>query len=114
MSVDTIIIQPITVSENSISQHSDFILLQNYPNPFNSKTDILFSIAKDGFTTLKIYNILGIEISTLFIGRTNPGKLYRVEFDGTKLTSGIYFYRLKTISERVGDNILTGKMILIK
>lgn len=54
MSVDTIIFQPITVSENSISQHLDFILLQNYPNPFNSKTDILFSIAKDGFTTLKI------------------------------------------------------------
>ncbi len=73
-----------------------FSLKQNYPNPFNPITTIEFTIPEDGMVELKIYDILGREIETLIKEELPSEKLHRVEFDGSKLASGIYFYRLES------------------
>ncbi len=85
-----------------------FSLKQNFPNPFNPKTKIKYEIAKSGFVSLKIYDVLGREIKTLVNENKNVG-FYEIEFDANNLNSGIYFYKLTTnnFSEMK-------KMILIK
>ena len=85
-----------------------FELSQNYPNPFNPSTTIQYDLPKASFVTLKVYNILGQEVATLVNEKREAGR-YGVEFDGSKLTSGVYFYRLVT-----GDFGSTKKFILIK
>jgi aminopeptidase N len=70
-----------------------FELEQNYPNPFNSSTSISFSLSKDGFITLKIYDCLGREIKTL-VSRDQKAGTYKISFNGRSLASGIYFYHL--------------------
>ncbi len=72
---------------------ASFSLSQNYPNPFNPTTQIEYRIAKSGFVSLKVYNLLGQEVATLFSGDEQPGN-YSATFDGSKLASGLYFYRL--------------------
>jgi len=72
-----------------------FSLNQNYPNPFNPSTVIEYQLPKDGFVTLKLYDILGREVSTLVNGFRAQGK-YSVSFNASKLASGIYFYQLKS------------------
>ncbi len=72
-----------------------YSLSQNYPNPFNPSTTINFQIARDGFVSLKIYDILGNEVKTLVNGYINRGS-HHVEFSGAGLSSGIYFYKLQT------------------
>jgi hypothetical protein len=86
----------------------NYILNQNYPNPFNPVTNIHFSIPKDGNVTLKVYDILGNEVASLYNGYLKAG-YYNTEFDGSKLSSGIYFYRLTA-----GSFSETKKMILSK
>jgi len=91
----------------------DFSLAQNYPNPFNPSTKIKFSIpfveTRDRVSVqLKVYDVLGNEVATLVNEEKSAGS-YEVEFDGTGLTSGIYFYRIEA-----GSFIETKKMILIK
>ncbi len=71
-----------------------FNLYQNYPNPFNSKTIINFSVPKESFITLKVFDILGNEITTL-VNEEKPSGIYKVEFDGSDLPSGVYFYRMQ-------------------
>lgn len=85
-----------------------FVLKQNYPNPFNPQTKINFDLPKALFAELTIYDILGRQISVLFNEHLNAGK-YSVDFDGSNMPSGVYFYRLKT-----GDFSQSRKMILIK
>jgi hypothetical protein len=93
----------------------EYSLYQNYPNPFNPKTKIRFDIPAGNpeysgrrSVQVVIYDILGREIKKLVNEELNPGT-YEVEFDGTDLPSGIYFYRLST------DNFIdTKKMVLIK
>ncbi len=86
-----------------------FDLSQNYPNPFNPTTRINFTIAKAGNVTLKVYDILGKEVSTLVNGFKDQGE-YSVDFNKVdNLASGIYFYRLKE-----GNLVLVKKMILLK
>ena len=77
------------------SAPTTYSLSQNYPNPFNPTTTIKFQIAKDGFASLKVYDILGNEIKTLVNSYINRGS-YNVEFNGAGLASGIYFYKLQT------------------
>jgi ligand-binding sensor domain-containing protein len=70
-----------------------FSLGQNYPNPFNPSTKIGFMIHVSGFTTLKVYDVLGREVRTLVNENLQPGS-YETTFDATGLASGVYFYRL--------------------
>ncbi|GJQ44149.1 MAG: hypothetical protein JETCAE03_36470 [Ignavibacteriaceae bacterium] len=98
------------VSENRLSE---YILHQNHPNPFNPTTTITFQIPEISFITLKVYDILGNEINTLVAGEKFSGT-YQIIFDGTALTSGVYFYVLTAVTED-GLRIREGKkMLLIK
>jgi hypothetical protein len=100
---------------------SDFILFQNYPNPFNPSTNIGFRISDFGFVSLKVYDVLGIEIATL-VNEEKPAGSYEVEFSVSQdsspdiasrqtptLSSGVYFYQLKA-----GSFVETKKMILLR
>jgi len=88
---------------------NDYILSENYPNPFNPKTNIKFSIPRTEFVTLKIYNILGQEVSTLVSEKLTPGN-YKYEWDASGFASGIYYYTLETTKGFVQSK----KLILIK
>jgi photosystem II stability/assembly factor-like uncharacterized protein len=120
-SMYSIDLTPVTSVSNEIAEINNFILYQNYPNPFNPSTKIKFKIpgqARNDNTgvTLKVYNILGSEVTTLVNEEKQPGT-YEVEFDTQishsgevrNLTSGIYFYQLKA-----GDFSETKKMILLR
>ncbi len=87
---------------------SEFKLNQNYPNPFNPSTKIGFSIPKNEFTDLRVYDVLGREVAVVVSGFTQAGE-YEVELNANELVSGMYFYRLKT-----QDEMSVKKMILIK
>jgi len=91
-----------------VSPPKEFSLNQNYPNPFNPTTTIKFTISDLRFTILKVYDVLGREVATLVNEEKPPGS-YEVEFDGTNLPSGVYFYRIKT-----GSFVKTRKMILLR
>ncbi|MCH8032805.1 MAG: T9SS type A sorting domain-containing protein [Bacteroidetes bacterium] len=95
---------------------SSYKLNQNYPNPFNPFTIIRFSIPEESFVTLKVYNTLGEEITTLIKENIIAGN-YEVEFNGTALPSGIYIYRLQAgdPSTSSGQSFVESKkMVLIK
>ncbi|MCX8057452.1 MAG: T9SS type A sorting domain-containing protein, partial [Ignavibacteria bacterium] len=64
-------------------------------------TTIEFTLAEDGLTTLKIYDLLGREIQTLVNEELEAGKVHRVQFDGSGLTSGVYFYKLESKNKSV-------------
>ncbi len=100
----------ITVGINQISSivPDKFNLYNNYPNPFNPKTIIKFDIAKSQAVKLKIYNMLGEEVATLVNQNLTPGS-YSVDFDGSSVSSGMYFYRIE-----VQDFSQTKRMVLIK
>jgi ligand-binding sensor domain-containing protein len=106
------VIASVEPSANTIIK--SYILLQNYPNPFNPSTTIKYSIPVDPASagrptvSLKVYDLLGREIATLVNGEKSPGN-YEVNFDGTGLTSGIYFYTI-----RAGNFVLSKKMLLLK
>jgi hypothetical protein len=99
---------PNSVTENKNTQPEDFVLSQNYPNPFNPITNIGFRVSEYGFVSLKIYDVLGNEIATL-VNEEKPAGEYRVDFDASSLTSGIYIYTLHTI-----DGYFSKKMLLLK
>lgn len=103
--------EPVTSYEEQINNSTDFYsfkLFQNYPNPFNPGTTINYQVAEKSFVTLKIYNILGDEITTLVNKVLSKGR-YECKFDASNLSSGIYFYQLKS-----NNKILTGKMVILK
>jgi hypothetical protein len=83
-------------------------LFQNYPNPFNPTTKIRLSIVNRQLTIVKVYDVLGNELATLVNEVKEPGT-YTVQFDGSRLSSGVYFYRLKA-----GGFTETRKFILLK
>jgi hypothetical protein len=95
--------------EIKIEVLKEFALSQNYPNPFNPSTKIEFTLLEDGFTTLKIYDILGREVAVLVNRNLNAGILHQVEFNASKLTSGLYFSVLKS-----GNQKIVKKMMLTK
>jgi sugar lactone lactonase YvrE len=99
--------------ENSQDKLTGYNLLQNYPNPFNPETTIEFNLASSGNISLSVYNTLGQEIKLLFSGYYNAGR-HRIRWngkdsEGNNVSSGVYFYKLKT-----GNSFLTGKMLLSK
>jgi len=98
----------ITSVEKEEKLPTEFLLSQNYPNPFNPSTNISFTIAESGFTSLKVFDVLGNEVANL-TNKEKPAGTYEVNFDAAGLTSGIYFYQLRT-----GSFIQTRKMVLLK
>ncbi len=88
---------------------NEFSISQNYPNPFNPVTQINFSVAKASDIKIKIFDILGNEVSVPVNQRLTPGE-YRIDFNGSNLSSGTYFYSL--IAD--GRTISTKKMLIIK
>ena len=70
-------------------------LEQNYPNPFNPTTSISFAIVKSGLVKLRVYDILGRLVATIIDQNLTPGT-YKIDFNASGLTSGIYVYRLET------------------
>jgi len=94
--------------EITILPVSEYTLKQNYPNPFNPSTKIAFSIPSSSFVSLKVFDILGNEINTLVNRELTQGS-YEVQFSGTNLPSGVYFYNLTS-----GDFSKTMKMNLLK
>jgi hypothetical protein len=95
-------------SVNDIRKLNAYNLEQNYPNPFNPNTTINYQIPELSFVTLKVYDVLGSEITTL-VNEEKPVGSYEVEFDATILSSGVYFYRLQA-----GSFVETKKMVLMK
>ncbi len=86
-----------------------FALSQNYPNPFNPTTQIAYSVPQKGANvSLVVYNVLGEKVATLFEGHEAGGEHYAT-FNGARLASGVYFYRLQA-----GSVSITKKMMMIK
>ena len=85
-----------------------FFHLSNFPNPFNPSTTIVYEIQRQSIVTLKVFDMLGSEVTTLFDGYAIAGK-HELKFNATNLPSGVYFYQIKA-----GEFIKTKKMILLK
>jgi len=96
------------VKEIGIDKPTAFNLFQNYPNPFNPTTKIQFSLPKDLFVKLNIYNSIGQELCIL-LNQNMPIGTYAISFDANDLPNGIYFYKIQT-----GEFSETKKMILMK
>ena len=101
---------PTSAKEDLSILPSSFHLYQNYPNPFNPATNIKFEVSQTEFISLKVYDLLGNETANL-VNDVKAAGVYTVKFDASKLSSGIYFYRLQTGESNIS---LTKKLILIK
>ncbi|MFA5011455.1 MAG: T9SS type A sorting domain-containing protein [Ignavibacteria bacterium] len=86
----------------------EYSISQNYPNPFNPNTKINFALPKQGFVSLKIYDITGREIKTL-VNEVKQAGYYTVDFNGSNLSSGVYFYKIQS-----GDFSSVKRMVLVK
>jgi len=96
------------LNELTYNTPQEFYLSQNFPNPFNPSTKIKWQSPVTGHQTLIVYDVLGNEVATL-VNEEKPAGYYEVEFDASRLSSGIYFYKLTA-----GSFTATMKMILIK
>jgi hypothetical protein len=101
------------VQESFSAKPSVFALSQNYPNPFNPSTKITYQIPNEGTVRLEIYDVMGRTMTTL-VNEEKPAGQFTVPFDGSKFTSGIYFYRINVITRDGKSFSQTNKMILIK
>ncbi|MCX6174920.1 MAG: T9SS type A sorting domain-containing protein [Ignavibacteriales bacterium] len=101
-------VSTVTAIEKDQRIPTEFSLDQNYPNPFNPTTIISYSIPENSFVQLKVYDLLGNVITTLVSENQGTG-IYKITFDGSNLTSGIYFYQL--ITPKYSS---TKKLMLIK
>jgi len=97
----------VDVNDNRVKP-VEFALQQNYPNPFNPSTTVRFAMKNSGNVTLKVYNLLGSEVATLFNGYKGQGE-YSVEFNGAGLASGVYFVRMEA-----SEFTSVKKMMLVK
>ena len=99
-----------TTGINTVSENVPVTtrLRQNYPNPFNPVTRISFDVSRAGNVIIKVYDVTGREVQTLVNETLNPGT-YAMTFDGTGLTSGVYYYKLIS-----GQFTETKRMVLIK
>tara|TARA_R110002050_G_scaffold12401_11_gene40860 strand:- start:66461 stop:69268 length:2808 start_codon:yes stop_codon:yes gene_type:complete len=93
--------------EHDRDQPNEFIVSQNYPNPFNPETTIQYSIPKSSTVSIQIFNIQGALISDFIDSK--PAGIHSYKFDGSGLSSGIYFYKIST-----SLGFRTGRMVLLK
>jgi len=98
----------VTSTDDLSNEINSYNLHQNYPNPFNPSTKIRFQIIEPGFTSLKVYDVLGNEVAELVNEELSAGE-YEFEFNAVGLTSGIYFYQLKA-----GNYSEAKKMLLLR
>jgi hypothetical protein len=84
-------------------------LAQNYPNPFNPSTVIEFVVPQTGLATMKVYNVLGQEVATLFQGNAEAGRINTARFNASNLPSGLYFYTLKSAGQTETKRMLLTK-----
>jgi hypothetical protein len=101
------------VNELSSTNPAMFALSQNYPNPFNPSTKISYQLPTEGLVRLEVYDIMGRTLS-LLVNEEKPAGQFTATFDGSKFTSGIYFYRLNVIARDGKSFSQTNKMILVK
>ncbi len=94
--------------EIDIDQPDVFYLGQNYPNPFNPSTSIKYSVPADGLVTLKVYDLLGKEVSVL-VDEFKQAGTFDVVFAGSNFASGVYYYQLTA-----GEMTATKKLVLTK
>jgi hypothetical protein len=94
--------------ENQDITPSGFSLSQNYPNPFNPSTKITYSLPQKGFVTIKVFDMLGREVSNLINEEQSAGQ-HEINFNAANLPSGIYFYRISSLGSAI-----VKKMILLK
>ncbi len=97
------------IDMNKGSLASSFVLLENYPNPFNPSTTIEFSVEQKMKTELRIFDVLGKEVTLLFSGIAEPGTIYKTSFNALNLPSGIYISMLGS-----GNTRIAHKMLLLK
>ncbi|MBS4034282.1 MAG: T9SS type A sorting domain-containing protein [Ignavibacterium sp.] len=97
-----------SIKQNGNTVPEEYALEQNYPNPFNPSTTISFNLPVENFVTLKVFNSIGQEVSSMYSGVLQAGS-HQIVFDASKLSSGIYFYQIQTQSFTS-----TKKMILMK
>jgi hypothetical protein len=120
---DTGLVQPASVmllvpaSVVSVDQQvdlpSNYTLGQNFPNPFNPNTTISYQLSALSHVTLEVFDLLGRKVSTLVDATQSPGR-HIVKWDGSSLSSGVYFYRLRARDALTGSERLVGtkKMLL--
>ena len=96
-----------------VTAPATFSLDQNYPNPFNPSTKISFSLADDANVNLKVYDVLGNEITTL-VSKQLPAGTHSFDFNATNINSGVYFYRIEATGLNGKNFSDMKKMMLIK
>jgi hypothetical protein len=99
---------PTTLGVNSVGTIDGYTLGQNYPNPFNPETTISFGVLTRSFVSLDVFDVLGRGVGNLVNGMQEPGR-YSVNFDASKLSSGMYIYRLAS-----GKFTQAKKMMVVK
>ena len=100
--------EPSSVQSTVSTTPTTIILSQNYPNPFNPNTTIAYQIVNPGYVELSVFNPLGQEVQSL-VNETQRAGRYIVNFDGTNLPSGVYYYRLIS-----GSTVMSRNCLLIK
>ena len=96
------------ISKDDNSLIKTFALSQNYPNPFNPTTEISYSVSKESFVSIKVFDILGREVRTL-VNEVKSSGSFTVKFDGSRLASGVYIYKMQA-----GSFISSKKLVLMK
>jgi hypothetical protein len=99
---------PTTARENKTALPPFATLAQNYPNPFNPSTKVSFSVSRPNWVTLKVYDVLGRDVSTLVDKELDTGE-HTVDWNAEGLPSGVYYYRLVT-----GTRLETRKAVLVR
>jgi hypothetical protein len=99
----------VSVSEDDYVRPTKFALKQNYPNPFNPSTTIEFDLPFTAEVTMVVYNVLGKEVSKIYDNEMMKAGTHKINFDASKLASGIYFYQIRT-----KNFVKTRKMFMLK
>jgi parallel beta-helix repeat protein len=107
---------PLVGVDQERTNPTGFVLYQNYPNPFNPSTEIRYQVPGASWVTLRVYDLLGKEVSTL-VNERKPAGSYGALFDGSEFASGVYLCRLEARQidgEQAGSFVQTKRMILLK